>query len=244
MGYGNLYALLLALLLPTSSLADPCVKLGKFDGSEDVTIWRQGVALVTAGMMAKNDTKGAMLAVTIEGAAPVLHELELVGMPDDLEFRPHGMYLDNVTQRIFTVSHGDAQQEESIVVFAIEEVAASLVPRLRFMYALVSPKIEYYGADKYWFLNDVVVARRQDGTEEVLSTQFGPHGAAKEFHVWRCTFDAAGATDNKRVPMQCAPAFTSTKGGLNGLTISTDGRKLWANQLWEKRLHRQTSRLF
>ena len=46
------------------------------------------------------------------------------------DFRPHGMYIDNSTQRVFTVSHGADQEEESIAVFQVRVFRAGLLNRI------------------------------------------------------------------------------------------------------------------
>ena len=38
-------------------------------------------------------------------AAPVLHDLNISGIPPDFSFHPHGLHLDNATQRLFAVCH-------------------------------------------------------------------------------------------------------------------------------------------
>lgn len=213
---------------------EPCTVLGDYVGSEDITIWHDGFAFVTSGYK----SNGTILAMTLESGAPKLHELEIVDMPTSpYSFRPWGMYLDNRTQQIFAVSHGDElSKEQTIAVLAIEDGAESMMPRLRFKFALTSPRVPYYGNDVYWFLNDLVVARRTDGTDEIFVTQFGPlNGDYKEFHLWRCTFAADGVPTDGRLPMECEPAVTAPSG-FNGVTISGDGRRLWLNQLWEKRI--------
>jgi hypothetical protein len=178
-----------------------------------------------------------MLAVVdAEDAAtpPRIHEMELVGMPSDFNFRPHGMFLDNATQRLFVVSHGDANDEESIPIFAIEAARGQRVPWLRFLYALTSPKIPYYNASFYWFLNELALARRTDGSEELYASQFGPYGGPlKEFGLWRCTWDGGAAPIRGRMPANCELAL-SFPSGINGVAISNDGRRLWLNDLWGK----------
>ena len=36
---------------------------------------------------------------------PAVHELAISGIPADFSFHPHGLHLDNATQRLFAVCH-------------------------------------------------------------------------------------------------------------------------------------------
>jgi hypothetical protein len=71
-------------------------------------------------------------------------------MPDD-GFRPHGIYIDNSTQRVFAISHSDKLEEESIYVFSIVDEGAR-VPALQFDFNLVSESFLWYPEENIWFV--------------------------------------------------------------------------------------------
>lgn len=95
--------------------ASACAFYGHYEGSEDASLWRDGIAFVSSGLFPSPTQGGLMLAVDLNMDAIELVELELRGMPEDFGFRPHGMYIHNATQRLFVISHSDMLEEESIV---------------------------------------------------------------------------------------------------------------------------------
>lgn len=195
-------------LASASASALSCTKHGEFEGSEDVTLWKAGLAFVSSGLerstprlpIGKQGGKMLMVDLRSSGPMPVLHELNISGMPADLSFHPHGLHLDNATQRLFTVCHskseplkGQRAAEESVVVFDVVQPALSSdcsgsaagcgVPALRFAYVLKSPLFEYYNASYTWFLNDVTVI---DGTNELYVTQLGYVVTLMTHPLWCC----------------------------------------------------------
>lgn len=240
------FAFAIALLLPQSAAArlssspsTACKVYGSYECSEDVSIYKDGLLFVTTGLVASDTQQGGMLMVDLAGNEPVLSQIKITGMPASFGFRPHGMFLDNTTKRIFAVSHDDKSEQESIAVFRILHDAGARLPTLEFMYTLISDKLPYYGHDVYWYLNDVVMARLADGTEEVYATQFGPHGKAGEFSLYRCVYDESAPLADGRLAADCAPVQgdgLQSPSGYNGVTINGLGDTLWVNQLWEKKL--------
>ena len=93
--------------------ASACASYGEFEGSEDATLWRAGLAFQSSGLerppqghYPASTQGGKILMVDLRSdAAPVLHDLDISGIPADFSFHPHGLHLDNKTQRLFTVCH-------------------------------------------------------------------------------------------------------------------------------------------
>ena len=154
---------------PASSSASPsCEKFGEFEGSEDSTLWKAGLAFQSSGLeiapgkrLPVGHQGGKLLMVDLRSDdEPAVHELAISGIPADFSFHPHGLHLDNATQRLFAVCHaktvplqGHRAAEESVVVFDIVQPAAgaaSPLPALNFAYALKSPRFQYYNASLVW----------------------------------------------------------------------------------------------
>eukprot|EP01043_Picozoa_sp_COSAG02_P041128 COSAG02_NODE_3386_length_6833_cov_57.757945_7_plen_123_part_00 len=95
--------------------APACAFYGDYEGSEDASLWRDGIVFISSGLFPSPTQEGLMLAVDLNMDAIELVELELRGMPESFGFRPHGMYVHNTTQRLFVISHSDTLEEESIV---------------------------------------------------------------------------------------------------------------------------------
>jgi len=245
----------MALLLPILATSHACHLLGAFQGSEDVSLWRNGVAFVTSGLERKpgvvppTTQPGMMLALNLTGdQTPRLAPMDLHGVPPDFDFRPHGMHIDNSTQRLYTVAHSPTQRQESVVVWDIVSGnSSSALPALRFRYALVSPNFTYHGPELTWFLNDVVAI---DGELELLVTQFGPFDTScvgpaaacalpADKFLWRCTWDEADTRPDGRLLAHCTRALEEASRGLNGINIhrsSTGRSRLWVNDLWTPQL--------
>ena len=251
------YAAALAVY-SVAAVSSSCTKYGTFEGSEDATLWKAGLAFLSSGLERSDAVSrlpighqgGKMLMVDLRSseALPVLHELNISGVPTDLSFHPHGLHLDNATQRLFAVCHskttpleGQRAAEESVVVFDVvqpsECPSAACMPALRFAYALKSPLFEYYNASYMWFLNDVAVV---DGTNELFVTQLGPlkqnMSDAKTF--FRCTWEVSKAGGDGRLPADCAVAYTDADGnrpatyGLNGINIDSNSKRLFVNNMF------------
>ena len=224
-----------------------CSLHGQYQGSEDISLWRDGLAFVSSGLERKpGETRwpptsqpGMMLALnlSVTDRLPELQPLQLKNMPAHFGFRPHGMHIDNVTNRVYTVSHSADNQEESIVVFDIvHQVSSSSLPVLNFRYALTSPNFTYYAPALTWFLNDLVAI---DGQQEVLVTQFGPFNMSqmqKDKFLWRCTWDEAAVRYDGRLPAHCAHATEESSLGLNGINIDAKTGKIWVNDIWTPQL--------
>ena len=80
---------------------------------------------------------GALLAVDLKTGKtgePTVHNMTLKDLPSSMGFRPHGLHIDNVSQRVFAVSHSTLLREESIFVFDIHPRNTSRIPELQFRY--------------------------------------------------------------------------------------------------------------
>ena len=82
-----------------------CERIGSYEGSEDITLWRGGVAFISSGLFPSATQSGLLLAIDLGAPRPAPREVELRGVPAGFGFRPHGLYLDNATQRLFVISH-------------------------------------------------------------------------------------------------------------------------------------------
>jgi len=145
--------------------------------------------------------------------APELTPLSIVNLPLELNFRPHGMYIEG--DRLFVVSHNDNgdvpadddNNEENVVVFnIIEGEEDDELPELAFVVAFKSEQwagpyesavvtgLEFpLTGDLTWFLNDIVVVDEN----EFLVTQLGPADPSAPTGptitvpktLWSCKFD-------------------------------------------------------
>ena len=232
-----------------------CQTYGSYAGSEDSTLWRSGFALKSSGLerpaqYPPSNQTGAILGVELSTAsavpAPRLHRLSIRGIPHDLDFRPHGLHLDNTTQRLYAVCHAAAQHEESVVVFDIvPDLAASercgvQIPALRFRYALTSPAWTYFNVSFIYFLNDIAAV---DGHNELYTTQFGPmrdftlRKLPADKFLWRCTWDESQVRADGRLVADCDKARGAPASrGYNGIAIDPASSRLWVNDLWSSRL--------
>ena len=232
-----------------------CQTYGNYAGSEDATLWRNGLVLQSSGLerppqYPPSNQTGAILGVELgtSSAVPIprLHRLKIHGIPDDLDFRPHGLHLDNATQRLYAVCHAAVQREESVVVFDVvpdHEASARAgvqIPALRFRYALTSPAWTYFNVSFIYFLNDIAAV---DGRNELYTTQFGPlrdmtlHELPADKFLWHCTWNESQTRTNGRLTANCekvrgAPASR----GYNGIAIDPASLRLWVNDLWSSRL--------
>jgi len=230
-----------------------CASYGEFEGSEDATLWKRGLVLQSSGLerspggrLPASTQGGKVLLVDLRSdAAPALHDLEIRGLPPDLSFHPHGLHLDNATQRLFAVCHaktvplaGQRAAEESVVVFdVVQPTTGQSVPTLRYAYALKSPLFQYHSAAEMWFLNDVAVV---DGANELYVTQLGPlaKGMGDNKTFFRCVWSESKAQKDGRLPADCAVAYVDADGsrpatyGLNGINIDGDASRLFVNDMY------------
>ena len=211
-----------------------CQTIGNFQGSEDATLYRAGFAFQSSGLVPGTGQPGLILGLSLAGATPAATPLELLDVPDGFGFRPHGLHFDNVTKRLFAVSHSDERHEESIVAFDVLN-GSSASPALRFRFALTSPAFEYYDESVVWFLNDLAVV---DGRDELFVTQFGPQRSTptQDKVLFRCTWDEADRRADGRLPANCSTALPDRSLGLNGIAISPSGDRLWVNDLYNAQL--------
>lgn len=203
-----------------------------FEGSEDATLWRAGLAFMSSGLV-PSPTQGGLILLanmTSTSLAPTIEALPIQNMSSDFGFRPHGLHLDNVTQRLYAVSHSDLLQEEAIFVFDVATSTDDMLaaPTLRFRYLLTSPHFEYHPRKELWFLNDVAVV---DGSDELYVTQLGPLTGqfGKDKALWRCTWREADVRADRRLPASCSHAVPTLFLGLNGITISPNSSMVYIN---------------
>jgi len=238
-----------------------CQQLSTFEGSEDASLWRAGLAFQSSGLCPSATQSGMMLAVNLSAVPmPTVVPMQLHNLSDTFGFRPHGIHIDNVTRRIYAVSHSDLLQEESIFVFDVLETMESATPALAFRYTLVSPNFRYFGRENIWFLNDLVVI---DGELELYATQFGPQPVpssnqtqTKDKRLFRCTWREVDLQADGRLPADCRAIEGLASLGLNGIAIQApapsrsnsssgshsrfgsagSGATLWVNDLYRQQL--------
>ena len=200
----------------------------KFEGSEDATLWRTGLAFVSSGLVPSATQPGLILLANLSGnsipsVTPVA--VKPTNLSSTFGFRPHGLHLDNTSSRLYAISHSATLKEESIFVFDVHE-GADANPALHFRYALTSPNFEYHPRTLLWFLNDLAVV---DGENELFATQLGPFypvGPTKA--LWRCTWRDADVLADGRLPATCARALSGFIG-LNGIAIEPNASYLYVN---------------
>merc|ERR1719189_2432342 len=84
-----------------------------YEGSEDVSLWKNGIIFASCGMEPVNpNDQGGMLAVDLSGEDPQIHDMTLLNMPAGFQYRPHGIYIDNATDRVFVINHDPMAQRE------------------------------------------------------------------------------------------------------------------------------------
>lgn len=92
-------------------------------GGEDMALWRNGIAIVSAGDLFTTFTQGpvhakltGIFAVSLTNAS--IRRLELEGFPQEAPYVGQGLHISNKSQRLYGVNHGgDVSQIE---IFAIE----------------------------------------------------------------------------------------------------------------------------
>ena len=214
-----------------------CSFVGTYHGSEDASLWRDGIALVSSGLFI-SEQPGLMLALDLNAEAVEPVEMELRNMPAGFGFRPHGMHIHNATQRVFVISHSDLVEEESIVAFDIVAVSGSRIPALAFRFALITPEWPWWPEENIWWLNDLGVV----GENELFVTQFGPQGRPLiTKHLWHASWDEEELRPDGRLPCRAeVVADGAASLGLNGMNV-VQGHPdmppmLWANDLFLDRL--------
>ena len=215
-----------------------CGFVGAYHGSEDASLWRDGIAFVSSGLFI-SEQPGLMLALDLNAEAVVEPvEMELRNMPAGFGFRPHGMHIHNATQRVFVISHSDLVEEESIVAFDIVAVSGSRIPALAFRFALITPEWPWWPEENIWWLNDLGVV----GENELFVTQFGPQGRPLiTKHLWHASWDEEELRPDGRLPCRAeVVADGAASLGLNGMNV-VQGHPdmppmLWANDLFLDRL--------
>lgn len=205
-----------------------------------MTYYKDGLAIGTSGLHLSDTAPGRLFGLDLSQGTPPTEtpELLLLGVPADLGMQPHGMFLDPVAERLYIVSHNDTTREEAIVVFGVEHVTntdgSTGFPNLRFKYALKdlvnANEKNFTPKDQIWHFNDVAAV---DGKNELYVTQLGPlFKPDVPKYVWRCTWTEKGVGTDGRLGMDCAHAHPrAATNGYNGITISGDSAKVWANDI-------------
>jgi len=177
----------------------------------------------------------------VDPAEPLFARAAITGMPATLNFRPHGLFFDKDSNRLFVVSHNEQKKEENIVIFTVNEddeaavsKSASKLPSLVFQVALYSDQWTPVGSNMdNWHLNDLVAT---DPEEEFLATQWGPFDAANLTTMktlWSCALGLSyeSVPEDGRVPTTCQPVEGVTSLGFNGITISNTWETVWVSDL-------------
>mmetsp|Transcript_19134 Transcript_19134/g.63247 ORF Transcript_19134/g.63247 Transcript_19134/m.63247 type:complete len:169 (+) Transcript_19134:81-587(+) len=73
---------------------------GNFSGSDDITLWRDGLAFVGFGVNPADMHKGVM-GIDLSATPPVYTSLLVEGMPVGLAPAPHGLFVEQSTQRLY-----------------------------------------------------------------------------------------------------------------------------------------------
>ncbi|KAL3930326.1 MAG: hypothetical protein SGARI_004513, partial [Bacillariaceae sp.] len=169
---------------------------------------------------------------------PVFVPASITGLPSTLNFRPHGIFFDENSNRLFAVSHNEQEEEENIVVFAIEDGnGADSLPTLAFQAALFSAQWSPVGNNlANWHINDLVVA----GPEEILVTQWGPIDPEDLFPktLWSCGLQASyeNVPQDGRVMTTCVRALDFTSVGMNGIAVNDARDTAWVSDLFATQL--------
>lgn len=225
-------ALLLSLRPASATQNSPepsCSLLGSFEGSEDATLWRDDVVFLSSGLYPSTTQGGLILSLDLSGVDPLLTGMTLVGLPHELGFRPHGIALDNTTQRLYAISHSDALEEEGIFVFDVINGTT-----LAYLFVLVADELEWHAPRLTWFLNDLAAV---EGRSELYASQYGPQNGLKDKAVWRCTWNEADVRADTRLPASCAVASGDVVStGFNGMNMDPNATRIWANDLAQSRL--------
>jgi len=210
-----------------------CTTYGTLEGSEDVSLWNNGIAIVSSGLLPSETQGGLMFGLDLASTEVELNQLELRDIPD-FGFRPHGIYIDNSTapERLFAISHSDMLEEEAIFVFEILDEGGKY-PALHYQYTMVSESFQWNDASLIWFLNDLAIV----GSNELLVTQFGPFNGEEGKHLYRCMWDENNMDIDTRVEASCEIAYDGQAStGLNGINVNADKTKVWVNDLDRARI--------
>lgn len=236
-----------------------CAALGpSYDGSEDVSILRNGLVLFSIGLRMKDPgrstTQGSILAVNTATDPPTYSNITIEKGRNECDdvfetFRPHGIYVSNSTTtndedddegiaRLFVVSHENSvgeSGEESIFVFDIvlsDDDVSSSHSSSSWPVLRFRYKLVSNAFPNRWFLNDLVVLPSRN---ELFVTQFLPEEGSDETFLHRCVWsdDVASAVVVEAV---CDRAHPRSSRTYNGITMSPDGNRIWVNALREGRL--------
>jgi len=223
----------LALFLVQGPYLRDCQLMGDglYKGTEDVTLWKEGIALLGYGFEGSGSS-GGVLGVDFSQDPPHYDALSLHGVPADYDLSPHGLYIDTHLQRLYIVSHSDSTQDESIAVFDILSPGDGQgpFPTLAFKYALTSPAMPYQSLETstFYFANDLVAT----SGNELYVTQYGMSNTTRPAHLYHCTWVDNGEEVSGRLGAECTEAHEfSSSGGLNGIAISADHTRLWVNDI-------------
>ena len=219
--------------------------------SEDLDLYTNDVLFVSTGMNGPDgggvDRSNVTEPYTLGGIylldlsnqdSPIFARAKISGLPSSLNFRPHGIFYDENSNRLLVVSHNEQEQEENIVIFSIEDGEGDgSLPTLTFEAALFSDEWSPVGGNlANWHINDLVVA----GAEEILVTQWGPINPEDLFPktLWSCELLASyeNLPQDGRIKTTCVRALDFTSPGLNGIAINDARNTAWVSDLFSTQL--------
>ena len=223
-------------------------------GSEDIVHFRDDIYFVSTGLYGENPPPptaeaangddgehyklGGIYILDTSSEPPTLQRAKISGLPTSLNFRPHGLFLDYESDRLFVVSHNNEEKEENIVILTVIDDDDDDNPHFQFHVALFSSQWFPVGMPgEAWHLNDVVYA----GNNEILATKYGPQPREDPFEpkrLWSCTIQGAydNVPEDGRVETICIQALNFTESqqgivGLNGIAISDDKKTVWTSDI-------------
>jgi len=232
-----------------------CELLGgdQLKGGEDLTLWRDGVAIATAGDLKTTFRRGGshaeltgVFAVSMVQAGDVpagtVRKLELVGFPATSRLAGHGVFLSNKTQLLYVVNHGD--ELTRVEIFGIEGKSFRDL-RLNLVGRIESDLIPWSSA------NDVVEG---EGVGEVFVSIWKTTRTPKEFEEKQDLLDVFNILAYRYLPinlgslgvLRCTgskEAWTCARTAAwgipmaNGLAVSPDRKTLLVscplcNEIW------------
>ena len=222
-------------------------------GSEDMTMYKDGIALLSSGDLHSlfavgKGSPGDIFALefTTRRLAPVPR----IGYPSATPFQPHGIFFSNKTSRLYVINHQFRPGGEVIDVFSVVDVkdSNSFPPvRLEYLESVSSSPGQFGNCA----LNDVVEGGDENELyvsrwlvyptpytgekhpvtwKEKLNTLLKYSSlVAKRTHIYRCARASAGE------PWKCA--VTGTPGhGWNGMSTTPERDYIFANDVLAKAL--------
>jgi hypothetical protein len=202
-----------------------CVKMGNFQGSEDGSLWREGLAIFTVGVTQLRNWPG-LLVVNVTGPRPTVRPLRLFSMPrPERHLLSHALSIDKVSHRLYLLTHDTRARCERILVFDVIGNAYAL----HFRFALWSPYFRMGRDDGNVLLSDIAVV---PGENLLYATMGLTSADPSKRYLWGCTWDEAfGKVD---IEADCGHALEVELPYLNGISITSNGHFIFANVMgWQ-----------